>query len=90
MAAFELESDEMIYNRTLVINPVVLRRCQFRDDGLVPTAATRSSLYSMGLGRELSLAELATLTLGRMKWLLVKKFHFGIWCFSMQAPQIPT
>ena len=54
---------EGIWFATYVRN-VGLRRCQLRDDGLVPTLATRSSLYCMGAGRELSAAEIAVLILG--------------------------
>lgn len=46
-----------------------------REDGSVPTLATRSAIYSMGLGRDLTHAELAILTLG----LLSKSFKL---CFA--------
>ena len=51
-----------------------------REDGSVPTLATRSSIYVMGLGRELGLDELAILTLGsvgRSDW-------SGIWFDNVQ------
>ena len=57
-----------------------LRRCQMREDGSVPTLATRSSIYVMGLGKKLGLDELAILTLGsvgRSDW-------SGIWFDNVQ------
>ena len=38
-----------------------INRSQYRDDGLVPTVCTGSSMFVMGLGRELNAPELAAL-----------------------------
>ena len=62
------------------VNPMILRRCQLREDGSVPTLATRSSIYAMGLGREFSLAELAALRLGSIP------IQSGIFVFLNIAP----
>ena len=48
-----------------LIRSLKLRRCQMREDGSVPTLATRSSTHVMGMGRELSEAEIACLILCR-------------------------
>ena len=54
------------------------RRCQFREDGSVPTLATRSSTYSMSMGRDLELPELATLMLGVLKLIVSNPLSFVI------------
>lgn len=48
-------------SRVVIDKSQSIKRCQFREDGSIPTLATRSSTYSMSLGRDLELPELATL-----------------------------
>ena len=43
------------------------RRTQFRKDGFLPTLATKSSLHVVGLGREMTLAEIAFMQLGSIQ-----------------------
>lgn len=74
----------LIWLQCLIITGIArapCRRCQFREDGSVPTLATRSSTYSMSLGRDLELSELATLMLGVLKliwWSVFSVFLFQL------------
>ena len=66
-------------------------RCQFREDGSVPTLATRSSTYSMSLGRDLELPELATLMLGVLKLIVSNHSIFcDLWWGSVQCLSFST